>query len=82
VIEVVSRSAGEDLRAIKWCWAKGRAFARPVRWRIHTQAYERTMPAFEAQVHISNIQLMYWGITGEKHDGPSCDPPSQKRGAL
>jgi putative transposase len=78
VIEVVSRPVKEGFQVIKWRWVVERTFAWLGRCRIHSREYERTVPASEAQVQISMIQLMLRRLAGEKHDAPFRYPRPQK----
>jgi hypothetical protein len=55
-----------------------RTFAWLGRCRIHSREYERTVPASEAQVQISMIQLMLRRLAGEKHEAPFRYPRPQK----
>ena len=78
VIEVVSRPVKEGFQVIKWRWVVERTFAWLGRCRIHSREYERTVPASEAPVQISMIQLMLRRLAGEKHEAPFRYPRPQK----
>jgi putative transposase len=78
VIEVVSRPVKEGFRVIKWRWVVERTFAWLGRCRILSREYERTVPASEAQVQISMIQLMLRRLAGEKHAAPFRYPRPEK----
>jgi putative transposase len=81
VIEVVSRPVKEGFKVIKWRWVVERTFAWLGRCRILSREYERTVPASEAQVQISMIQLMLRRLAGVKHAAPFRYPRPEKNTA-